>query len=398
VTCANTSKEDRSNGMDLGRAFLAVGPVSRNVVDATLTVAYRCDSRIMLIPSRSQVDAEEFGKGYLGWSTEEFARYVRARDPQKLVLLCRDHGGPWQHPAEASVPDEKTAMESCIASYGHDIDAGFDLVHIDTSAEQGREAPFEAALRRLMELLECCSAKADAAGRPVRYEIGLEPQRVDVNDPGSFEAQLDQVRAEIVGRELPLPSFVVAQTGTKVRELSNCGAFGRPGMREAVAGQVAALARICLDRGCRLKAHNCDYLAPQDIAALVSVGVCAINVAPELGTCETRILLRLLHEIQLPKLADRFLALSFESGKWSKWMGKDTMATDCERAVIAGHYVFETGEFHEIRSALERKLARRTGVSLADLVQAEIGLVIERYLVAGTAQWYPSPRPRLLAR
>jgi hypothetical protein len=39
----------------------------------------------------------------------------------------------------------------------------------------------------------------------------------------------------------------------------------------------------------------------------------------------------------------------------------------------------------------------RTGVSLADLVQAEIGLDIERCLLAGTAQWYPVPRPRLLA-
>lgn len=151
--------------MDLDFAFLAVGPVSRNVVDAALTVAYRCDSRIMLIPSRSQVDAEEFGKGYLGWSTEEFATYVRARDPRQLVLLCRDHGGPWQHPAEAEMRDERAAMESCTASYCHDIDAGFDLVHIDTSAEQGRQAPFEAALRRLTELLECCSAQADAAGR-----------------------------------------------------------------------------------------------------------------------------------------------------------------------------------------------------------------------------------------
>jgi hypothetical protein len=383
-------------GLDL--AFLAVGPVSRNVVDAALTVAYRCDSRIMLIPSRAQVDADEFGKGYLGWSTEEFANYVRARDPQRLVLLCRDHGGPWQHPADARAGDEKAVMASAVASYGHDIDSGFDLVHIDTSAEQGREAPFEAALRRLMELLERCSAKADEAGRPVRYEIGFEPQGVDVNDPGRFEAQLDQVCAEIVGRELPLPAFVVAQTGTKVRELSNCGAFTRPATREAVAGQVAALARICLDRGCRLKAHNCDYLAPHDVAALVTFGVRAINVAPEFGTCETRILLRLLHEIQLPKLADRFLALSYESGKWSKWIGKDTMATDYERAVIAGHYVFEKADFYEIRAALERRLARRTGVSLADLIQAEIGLVIERYLLAGTAQWYPVPRPRLLAR
>lgn len=226
--------------------------------------------------------------------------------------------------------------------------------------------------------------------------MGFEPQGVDVNDPSLFEAQLDQVCAEIVGRELPLPSFVVAQTGTKVRELSNCGAFRRPATREAVAGQVAALARICTDRRCRLKAHNCDYLAPQEVAVLadVGVGVGAINVAPEFGTCETRVL---LHEIQLPKLADRFLTLAFESGKWSKWTGKDTMATDYERAVMAGHYVFETPEFYEIRAVLERQLTRRTGAPLANLVQAEVGLVIERYLLAGTAHWYPAPRPRLLA-
>ncbi|MFD8816127.1 class II D-tagatose-bisphosphate aldolase non-catalytic subunit [Streptomyces sp. NPDC059627] len=384
--------------MEVGLPFLGVGPVSRNVLDAALTAAYRWNTKIMLIPSRSQVDAPEYGRGYTGWTTEQFAEYVRARDPRRLALLCRDHGGPWQHPDEGLLPDEKAVMASCAASFDHDIAAGFDILHLDTSVEPTGEAPFPAALGRLTELYAHCSATAEATGRPLRFEIGFEVQGTDVNDPGLFEAQLDEVCDEITGRGLPLPSFAVAQTGTKVQELSNRGAFPRPATREHVTRQITAVARICRARNLKLKAHNCDYLTPSDVAALTAAGVDAVNVAPEFGTYETRILLRLLNEIQLPKLADRFLSLSFESGKWSKWMAPDTMATDYEKAVIAGHYVFGTPEFADIRAELEEQLARRSAVPLNEVLQSEIALLIERYLLAGTSLWRPAPQSHLVAR
>lgn len=378
--------------------FLGIGPVSRNVVDAVLAASVRCDSRIMLIPSRSQVDAGATGPGYLGWTTYEFADYVRARDPDGRVLLCRDHGGPWQHPDEKGITDEAAAMASCAASFQHDIQAGFDLLHLDTSAEGGHQAEFDAALRRLTGLYEHCSGVAEAAGRCLRFEIGFETQGIEANDPDVFEAQLDRVLAEIVGHEFASPTFAVAQTATKVLELANTGSWPLPGERERLSGQVAALSRICRDRGVGLKAHNCDYLDPRDVADLARTGVAAINIAPELGAFESRTLLRLMHELGLDGLAERFVALAYASGKWRKWMRPDSAATDYERAVIAGHYVFQTPAFHEIRAELESTMARRGLAPLSAVLTAEIGLLIERYLLAGAATGYATTTARSTGR
>lgn len=376
--------------------FLGIGPVSRNTVDAALSAAYRCGSRIMLIPSRSQVDAERFGGGYLGWSTDEFAEYVRARDPRRLALLCRDHGGPWQHPSERSLTAEDEALDSCMESFRNDIRAGFDILHIDSSVERSGEAPFAPAARRLVSLYERCAAAADEAQRAIRFEIGFEPQGVEANDPEQFASQLDEVWAEIMGRGLAGPVFVVAQTGTKVQELSNTGAFLKPESRDAVRARIAAFAETCRERGTLLKAHNCDYLNPADIGALARAGVHSANVAPEFGTAETRVVLRLLGEFQLTKATERFLALAFDSGKWAKWMRADTPATDYERAVISGHYVFETEEFHDIRAELDAVLAARGLPGLRDRIVSELTLLIERYLLAGSDRWY-RPEPQLQA-
>ena len=49
-------------------------------------------------------------------------------------------------------------------------------------------------------------------------------------------------------------------------------------------------------------------------------------------------------------LCNRFLKLALESNKWQKWMLPDSQATDRDRAIIAGHYVFASPEFKQIKS------------------------------------------------
>src|SRR3989338_2942428 len=117
----------------------AIGTVTKNAVDAAIEVAYRRGRPLMLIASRRQIDCEEFQGGYVGnWTTDSFAGYVRDRDPKKLIFLCRDHGGPWQHPNEWS-QSEREAMASAQRSFEADIDAGFDILHIDTGISPKEE-------------------------------------------------------------------------------------------------------------------------------------------------------------------------------------------------------------------------------------------------------------------
>ncbi|TGG85972.1 class II D-tagatose-bisphosphate aldolase non-catalytic subunit [Streptomyces albus] len=369
---------------------VGIGPVSRTTVDAALTVARRTRTPLMLIPSRRQVDAAEFGGGYLGWTTDEFAAYVREHDTEGLTLLCRDHGGPWMHPAEATLTDPAEAMASCLASFTADLDAGFGLLHIDTS--EGRPgtgpAPAREAAERLVELYARCHAEATARGVTVAYEIGFEPQDVDTNDPDEFKAALRSVLEGIEAAGAPRPRYVVAQTGTKVAELRNVGRFHRPGARSETLRQVSTLAAICHQEGVLLKAHNCDYLTVEETALLLRAGVDAFNVAPEYGVTETRALLRVLDEMALPRAKEDFLRLAHDSGKWRKWLLEPSTATDVERAVIAGHYVFRTDEGLRIRAEAAHALSRRgrppLETVLREAVAERIGAALRAVAAART--------------
>ncbi|NSC24952.1 hypothetical protein FM076_28850 [Streptomyces albus subsp. chlorinus] len=370
---------------------VGIGPVSRTAVDAALAVARRTRTPLMLIPSRRQVDAAEFGGGYLGWTTEEFAAHVREQDPDGLMLLCRDHGGPWMHTAEAHLTDPAEALESCLRSFTADLDAGFGLLHIDTSEGRPGTGPVPAptAAARLVELYARCHAEATARGREVAYEIGFEPQGVSTNDPDEFKAALRLVLEGIEAAGAPKPRYVVAQTGTKVAELRNVGRFHDPAARAETLRQVSTLAATCHQEGVLLKAHNCDYLTARETALLLRAGVDAFNVAPEYGVAETRALLRVLDETGLTGAKEDFLRLAHDSGKWRKWMLDPTTATDVERAVIAGHYVFRTDEGLRIRARAAHALAARGRPPLETVLREAVAERIESALravgVAGAA-------------
>ncbi|AEW99653.1 putative tagatose 6-phosphate kinase-like protein (plasmid) [Streptantibioticus cattleyicolor NRRL 8057 = DSM 46488] len=202
--------------------------MSRNSVDACIAVAHRFGQPLMLIPSRRQIEAAELGGGYVeGWTTEQFARYVREQDPKGLVLLCRDHGGPYQLPRERSDRiGAEQAMRSALDSFREDIRNGFDLLHIDTSMDRQGPAPFAVAADRLVALYGECWEAARSADRRILFEIGFEDQGTDTNDPGEFRDQIRDVLARLESAGLPAPTFAVAQTGTKVLETGNTGGPG----------------------------------------------------------------------------------------------------------------------------------------------------------------------------
>src|SRR4051812_16076614 len=77
-------------------SLLFVGPMSHNVVDASLELANKFRVPLGFVASRRQIEASDLGGGYVGWSTESFIDYVRERDTHHLITIARDHGGPWQ--------------------------------------------------------------------------------------------------------------------------------------------------------------------------------------------------------------------------------------------------------------------------------------------------------------
>ena len=113
--------------------MLGIGPMSENLIEACFLLAKKKDFPVMFIASRNQVDADEFGGGYVcSWNQDTFRRDIakiagRCRY-DGLYYLCRDHGGPWQRDKERSdkLPVAE-AMELGKRSYLYDLKAGFDL-------------------------------------------------------------------------------------------------------------------------------------------------------------------------------------------------------------------------------------------------------------------------------
>ena len=343
--------------------LIGIGPMSPNLLQATFELARDCDFPPMFIASRNQVDLDELGGGYVnGWDQFRFAADIKAAAEavgyEGDYYLCRDHGGPWQRDGErnAHLPEDE-AMALARMSYKADLEAGFDLLMIDPTKDPyqiGKVIPLDVVLSRTVDLIQYCEDERRALGLPeIGYEVGTEETNGGLTSTEKYQEFIERLKVELGARGLPMPTFIVGQTGTLTRLTEQVGHYD--------FDNAVSLAKMAASYGVGLKEHNCDYL--DDISMLIHVpaGVTASNVAPQFGTEETRALLRLaelegkLAEKGLvaepSRLRDVLLERAILTERWRKWMvGEDTKLTveqifaDPEKALvildIAGHYTF----------------------------------------------------------
>lgn len=364
--------------------LLGVGPMSLNCVDATIELANEYDVPIMLIASRRQIDSENFGGGYVNnWSTHDFAHYVRKNDKKNKVILARDHGGPWQNSIEVSNRlTLRQAMESAKSSYHADIEAGFQILHIDPSVDLYEQPSTSKIIDRIFELYEFCFSQAKRMNKDIVFEIGTEEQTGSTNTQDELEQTINSVYRFCKKNNFPKPLFIVIQCGTKVMEMRNIGTFESPVRildEIPVEIQLPTMIEICNRYKVFMKEHNTDYLSNEALRWHPKLGIHAANVAPEFGVTETKALLFILESQGLSDMVERFLRLSYESKKWDKWMLKNSKSTDRDRAIIAGHYVFSSPECIEIKNEARRKLSSK-GFDLDCFLKQEVKRSIMRYL------------------
>ena len=158
--------------------ILGVGPMSKNCVDAVIEIVNEHSIPIILVASRSQIEAEELGGGYVNnWSTEKFSRYVFDKDQTGNVILARDHGGPWQNYSEVEQKlSFRQAMESAKKSFEVDIKSGFEIIHIDPSIDIFETPDIDEVLERIYELYDFCFSVAKKNNTKISFEIGTEEQ------------------------------------------------------------------------------------------------------------------------------------------------------------------------------------------------------------------------------
>tara|TARA_Y100000589_G_scaffold189135_1_gene179032 strand:+ start:9705 stop:10862 length:1158 start_codon:yes stop_codon:yes gene_type:complete len=362
--------------------LLGVGPMSLNCVNSTIDISNKYNIPIFLISSRRQIDCESMGKGYVNnWSTSEFAKYVKNRDKKRLIYLSRDHGGPWQNPQENEFNLEK-AMDSAKLSFLEDIKSGYKILHIDPSIDLYNKPDINEILKRVFELYEYCWGEAQKLNIDIGFEIGTEEQSASTNSLEIFEYSLDKITNFCKTNKLPLPIFVVAQTGTKVMEMKNIGSFESPIRVEKEVPseiQLPKVLEICNKFKVYMKEHNADYLSNESLNWHPKLGITAANVAPEFGVTESKTFLKVLEENNLNSIADQFIKLSYESKKWEKWIINSSKVDDRFKAIISGHYIFSTKDFLELKKKACLELEGR-GIHLDKILCKYIKKSILRYV------------------
>ncbi|HBH0022360.1 TPA: class II D-tagatose-bisphosphate aldolase, non-catalytic subunit [Clostridioides difficile] len=347
--------------------LLGIGPMSPNLLQASFELAKDDDFPLMFIASRNQVDADELGGGYVnGWNQETFTKDIKKVADKVgfdgLYYLCRDHGGPWQRDKERNdhLPVDE-AMELGKKSYLADIEAGFDLLMIDPTKdpfEIGKVIPLDVVLERTVELIEYCENERKRLNLPdIGYEVGTEETNGGLTSTETYETFITRLKVELDNRGLPMPTFIVGQTGTLTRKTEQVGTFN---FRNAYD-----LAQMAKKYGVGLKEHNGDYLDDVTLLEHIPSQIIATNVAPQYGTEETRAYLKLAEvECKLEKeglvgktsnIRHVLLVNAIECGRWRKWVVgeqknltteeifKDEVLSN-EILDIAGHYTFNNDD------------------------------------------------------
>jgi tagatose-1,6-bisphosphate aldolase non-catalytic subunit AgaZ/GatZ len=401
--------------------LLGIGPMSSLVVRAALETGREADCPVMLIASRNQVDAAAFGGGYVeGWTQASFAAETRHLAGEigfgGLLYTCRDHGGPWHRDEElrARLPLDE-AMASAIASYRADVEAGFNLLHVDPTRDPWGAVALNAVTERSLALVEAVErARREQELAPVSYEIGTEETSGGLTADSDFTSFIVGLLARLRAEALPRPAFIVGQTGTLVKMRENIGSFDA-----ATAQRLAAIAR---KHGLGFKEHNADYVATDLLAAHPQLGITAANVAPEMGVAETQALLALAEREETavkqrsrPQAEPDVEPSGFRriveekvlaSGRWLKWLlpadqgttEADLRASDARRAEVAaacGHYVFTDPEVQAARRQLYAnagalRISDEPEREILDAVKARIGRYIEAFRLEGLTTWLRS--------
>lgn len=344
-------------------SMLGIGPMSKTLIKASMLLAKDKDFPLMFIASRNQVDSNELGGGYVcNWDQKGFAQAIEEVaneiDFDGLYYLCRDHGGPWQRDNErnAHLPEEE-AMELGKKSYLADLLNGFDLLHIDPTKDPyvvGKAIEMDVVINRTIELIEYVEKERKERNLPpISYEVGTEETNGGLTSQESYDKFIEKLTTELENRNLPLPCFIVGQTGTLTRLTENVGHFDAKTSKK--------LADIAKKYGVGLKEHNGDYLDDAILLEHPALGITAMNVAPEYGTVETQAYLKLIEvENELYKdgliteksnLENVLKEEAVKSGRWKKWMvdGKDKLSfeeiMDDAKLTnliteISGHYTF----------------------------------------------------------
>ena len=299
-----------------------IGPMSKNIVDAIIDYSNENNVEIGLIPSRRQV---EFNGGYVNnWTTKDFCEYVKSKSTK--ILLVRDHAGP----SQGYTDDD--GMESFIEDCKY-----FDVIHVDVWK---KHKEYRDGLIATVKFI----LKGYSINPNLLFEVGTEEairptNEVELNN--LLEDLKDLLPLEIYGQI----RYAVIQSGTALKGNTNIGSFSQDRLIEMV--------KVAKKHGMISKEHNGDYLTNELVKSKFNNGLDCINIAPEFGQIETKIILDII-KTDYPDLLDEFYNICYDSKRWVKWVDSNFIPEENKEEIIniSGHYVFSEPKFIELKNKL----------------------------------------------
>jgi len=304
----------------LRQSKLCLGPMSINIIDSIIDFSNKTGTYVTFIPSRRQI---EWNGGYVNnWTTEDFSNYIKSKS--RYVCIQRDHGGPGQ----GSLDDDG------YESLKHDCKF-YDSIHIDPWKKYSR---FADGLKWTIDLLNFCYQE----NPNLYYEVGTE-EAIRKFTAEEVEKLLYEVKKSVKKEIFERILFCVIQSGTALKNGINTGNYNDNRLIKMI-NVVKTYKKLS-------KEHNGDYMDKDIMIDRFSNGLDSLNIAPELGVVETKIILEDLKNKNLTEKIELFYKMCLDSDKWKKWVSDDFIPENNKEKLIeiCGHYVFSHPCFNEIK-------------------------------------------------
>lgn len=384
------------------RTLLGICPMSEEIVTAALREAAVESFVPMFIATPRQVDAD---RGYTGWSQQDLRAFIeRTADREGYdgpSILARDHGGPYQSVRDRgddSVEPE-TAMEYAKELFYTDLEAGFDILHVDATEDATADEilPLSTVADRTVELITAIERQRRKNGyAPIYYEVGTEEISGGMTDSKSFNEYIELLGKKLADEGLEDVKdrllFIVGQVGTTMRiDMTN----------EFDIDQASTLVERAGTHGLYLKTHYTDWLEDSTLSRFPELGIGGANVGPEFAATIVDALADLSErESEIVASTDGvstsgfmkvFKNATIEDETWKKFAPDDL--DDKEHAsfvqenrqniaTCVGRYVFTDPAVVDARKQLYETIETHTQIDPDEYVVESVQSAIDRYVDA----------------
>jgi len=292
-----------------------IGPMTQNVIDAIIESVKYDNMSFGFIPSRRQV---EWYDGYTGYNTADFISYVRSKCEN--IIIERDHSGVGQGDTF------DTPIYFDLKSMIHDAHNHIDIIHIDPWKKLKN---YDAGLRETSNNILYVYQK----NPKVLFEVGTEEAIYPYTDYELYKL-LKDLKYELGEQIFKNIKYAVIQSGTRLEATKNIGKFD--------SERLTHMIEACESFNILSKEHNGDYLTNEEIKMRFDNGLDAINIAPEFGVIETKVL---LDNIKNKEDFEKIYDICINGGNWKKWIPeiyhvKRHLDDESKRHLIeiCGHY------------------------------------------------------------